>query len=254
MVLSRLSMLPLLLVTCLAMADTRETDTRRPVFLIAEVWPWGYFDENQQPAGLIHQFATRLASRADIDMQYRVLPPQRVLADLERNEGDFTMLFQNPDLHRYAQPIGLIQVSDILLIARRDSAQQLTLEALAGKPLGYIAGTNYGEAFHADRGTVKIPITGLTQAIRMLQLGRLEAMITSDILLHHSLKEAEVPPHAFRARLLTQGHESILYMASDSPNAHQLPAVSAALEAMHEHGELADLFRNSLDLPPMDKD
>lgn len=251
---SRLSLLALLLATCFAMADTSRAEPTEPVFLIAEVWPWGHFDEQRQPAGLIHTFATRLASRTGIKMQYRVRPHQRVLADLKHGEGDFTVLFQNPAVETYAEPIGVVQVSNILLITHKDSTQQLTLQALAGKPLGYIAGTYYGEDFHADQGTVKVPISGLDQAIRMLQLGRLEAMITSDILLHHSLKRTRTSPRDFRARMLTRGHAAYLYMANDSPNAHHLPALRAALEAMRDNGELESLFRHPLDLPPINGD
>lgn len=254
MFLLRLCMLPLLLVSCLAIGDTVQGRATDPVFLIAEVWPWGYLDENQQPAGLIHAFATRLASRAGIDMQYRLLPTQRVLADLKRKEGNFTVLFQNPAMENYAEPLGIVQVSDILLITQNESSQQLTLEALAGKTLGYIGGTYYGETFHADKHTVKVAISGLDQAIRMLQLGRLDAMITSDTLLHHSLKRQRIAPQAFRARMLTQGHTAYLYMVPDSRSAPYEPSVRAALEAMRNDGELDALFRDSLDLPQITQD
>lgn len=254
MLFKRLSILPLLLVSCLAIGDSIEDRTRQPIFLIAEVWPWGYLDEQYQPAGLIHEFASRLVERSGVQMQYRVLPHQRVLAELEHGGGDFTLLFQNPAVADFAEAIGQVQVSDILLITPKDSSQPLTLEALAGKRLGFIGGTNYGEAFHADQHTIKVPISGLDQALPMLQLGRLDAMITSDILLHYSLKQTRTPPAAFRASLLTQGHAAYLYMATNSPGARHLPAVRNALQTMRDAGELDDLFRNALELPPLTAD
>ncbi len=248
----RLLLISLLITSCSAMGETETRSPAAPTFLIAEVWPWGYFDQNHEPAGLIKTFAARLSEHAGVEMNYRILPHQRVLADFRRNEGDYTMLFQNPEVDSFAERVGMVQVSDILLVTQRESQQSLTLGALAGKTLGYIGGTYYGEAFQADQSIVKLPLSSLDQAIRMLQLGRLDALITSDILLHHSLRQAQLDPGAFRAQVLTRGHEAFLYVSQGSRNAVHVPKVRAALEEMRDNGELDAMFRNSLQLPPMD--
>ncbi|WP_373185144.1 substrate-binding periplasmic protein [Halopseudomonas sp.] len=247
----RLLVIFLLLASCSAMGSHGNNSANAPVFLIAEVWPWGYLDENNQPAGLITEFASRLSSRAGIEMHYRVLPHQRVLANFRGHDGDYTMLFQNPVVDSFAERVGLAQISDILLITPRDSRQKLTLAGLSGKRLGYIGGTYYGEAFSADRGIIKLPLSSLDQAIRMLELGRLDALITSDILLHHTLRQMQLDPQAFRSRVLTRGHVAYLYASRDNTTAIHLPAIQAALEEMRDSGELDSIFRNALQLPPL---
>lgn len=248
----RLLLLSLLITSCGAVGDPVTRPATPPTFLIAEVWPWGYFDKDNQPAGLIKTFASRLSEHAGIEMNYRVLPHQRVLADFRRSDGDYTMLFQNPEVDSFAERVAMVQVSDILLMTHRESQQSLTLGALAGKTLGYIGGTYYGEAFHADQNIVKLPLSSLDQAIRMLQLGRLDALITSDILLHHSLIQTQLDPETFRAQVLTRGHEAYLYVSHGSSTAAHVPLVRAALEEMRASGELDEMFRNSLQLPPID--
>ncbi|GGC85616.1 substrate-binding periplasmic protein [Halopseudomonas salina] len=246
----RLLLLSLLITSCSAVGAPVTQPPATPTFLIAEVWPWGYFDKDNQPAGIIKRFASRLSEQAGIEMNYRVLPHQRVLADFSRSDGDYTMLFQNPEVDSFAERVAMVQVSDIMLMTHRESRLNLTLGALAGKTLGYIGGTYYGEDFHADQRIVKLPVSSLDQALRMLQLGRLDALITSDILLHHSLRQAQLDPGIFRAQVLTRGHEAYLYVSHGSRTAAHVPLVRAALEEMRANGELDEMFRNSLQLPP----
>lgn len=254
MPLCRLLLIFLLFASCSAMGSHGNERSNAPIFLIAEVWPWGYLDEHKQPGGLIIEFASRLGALAGIEMHYRVLPHQRVLADFRGHEGDYTLLFQNPEVDSFAERVGVAQVSDILLITPRDSRQELTVAALAGKRLGYIGGTYYGEAFSADQNVVKLPLSSLDQAIRMLELGRLDALITSDVLLHHTLRQMQLGPQAFRARVLTRGHQAYLYASRSNHSAIHLPAIRAALEEMRSSGELDTLFRDSLQLPPLAAD
>ncbi|MBL4833222.1 MAG: transporter substrate-binding domain-containing protein [Pseudomonas sp.] len=243
-------LLTLLLVSSAVMGAPQRDHPPTPTFLIAEVWPWGYLDENENPAGLIHMLATRLSEHAGIQMRYRVLPHQRVLADFRRSDGDYTMVFQNPIVDDFAERVGVVLTTDMLLLTHRASPQDLTLEALAGKTLGYISGTYYGEAFAADRKTIKLPLSGLEQAIRMLQLGRLDALISSDIMLRYSLEQAQLNPQMFRTRVLAPGHEAHLYVSPGSRDASHLPAVRAALKQMRISGELDEIFGRALQLPP----
>jgi ABC-type amino acid transport substrate-binding protein len=145
----------------------------------------------------------------------------------------------------------MILEANILLIALQRSSQRLMLPALAGRTLGYIGGTYYGEAFQADTDIVKIPLSSLDQAVKLLQRNRLEALTTSDILLHHSLQQAQLDPRALRARVLTRGHAAYLYATRDNSASPHATAVRAALVEMRESGEMQAIFRGAMALPPL---
>jgi hypothetical protein len=81
---ARLLWLVLLFASAIPIGNATEHDASTPVFLIVDVWPWGYLNDNNQPAGLIETFASHLAARADIGVHIRVVPHQRVLTDFER--------------------------------------------------------------------------------------------------------------------------------------------------------------------------
>lgn len=245
-------LLLLLLHAAIAIGDTAPLQQKPLLFTTADVWPWGYVDPEGAPTGLISQFAEQLAAAAELPLQNRVLPHQRVLAEVQRGQADFTVLFENPYLDDLADSVGVVLNSDILLVSNHSYTAELSLKALAGKTVGYIRGTYYGEAFEHDQSIIKIPVYNLDQAIHMLHIGRLEALISSDVVFHHSLLAQNLSADHFRYEILTSGHAAHLYMSRKASHAELRPAISAALEQMRESGELRRIFHSSLRQPAAD--
>lgn len=238
-----ISCLIVVLAVCAATthADTYDEEPAR--FMSADVWPWAYIDEAGQPAGLLHTLAQRLAAEAGLPLKNRVLPHQRLRYEFRLGHGDFAVLFENPDLHDFASPIGEVLRSDMFLVTSADSSRELTFEALAGKPVGYIRGTYYGEVFEKDQGLVKIAVNNLDQALYMLKLGRLDAFLSSDILLYHTFLAQGIDPSGYRMRIQSRGYSGHLYMRREPSHPDQGPRIRAALETLRESGELAEIFR-----------
>lgn len=227
----------------LAPPSHAEVSDQEPVrFMSADVWPWAYLDQTGQPAGLLHTLATRLAAVAGLPLENRILPHQRLRHEFRLGHGDFAVLFENPDLHDFALPIGEVLRSDMILVAEADSSRELTFEALAGRPVGYIRGTYYGEAFEHDQGMVKIAVNNLDQALHMLKLGRLDAFLSSDILLYHTFLAQGVNPSGYRMRIQSRGYSGHLYMRQEPSRPEQGPRIRTALETLRESGELAEIF------------
>ncbi|SDS77082.1 polar amino acid transport system substrate-binding protein [Halopseudomonas xinjiangensis] len=212
-------------------------------FMSAEVWPWAYLDDSRQPAGLLHTLAQRLTQVAGLPLHNRVLPHQRLRHDFRLGNGDFAVLFENPTLDDFAIPLGEVLRSDMFLVAPAGSRVTLSFEGLAGRPVGYIRGTYYGEAFEADQGMIKIATHNLDQALQMLEAGRLDAFLSSDVVLYHTFLAKGIDPADFRLRVYTSGLGGHLYMQREASRPDYGPRLRAALDILRETGELEDIFR-----------
>ncbi|MBQ0777229.1 MAG: transporter substrate-binding domain-containing protein [Pseudomonas sp.] len=236
----------LALCTPTAFGDDQTPEAEKLLFMTADVWPWGYLEDNGAPAGLLSVLAERLAQEADLQLDNRVLPHQRLLSKFKHGEADYTVLFENPYLDEFADSLGVVLSSDILLVTDKDYSGKLTLAALQGKRVGYISGTYYGEAFEQNDSLTKIPVYNLDQAIEMLQLDRLDALISSDIVFHHSLKARELQPDVFRYAVHTRGHAAHLYISRQATNRQLAPRIQAALAQLDKSGELRRLFHSEV--------
>lgn len=248
----RLACLVLLIHSSFALSEAAPAPQKQLLFMTADVWPWGYVDPEGMPTGLISQFAEQLASTAELPLHNRVLPHQRLLADFQRGQADFTVLFENPYLDDLADSVGVVLNSDILLVSNHSFPGELSLTALAEKTVGYIRGTYYGEAFEQDQRIIKIPVYNLDQAIHMLLIGRLDALISSDVVFHHSLLAQQLSADHFHYQILTRGHAAHLYLSRKASHPELLPRISAALEQMRVTGELERIFHSSLRQPSTD--
>lgn len=229
-----------------AFSQEADPESEAIVFMTADVWPWGYFDANAEPDGLISEFARRLADVAGLPLNNRVLPHQRLLVEFKRGQGDFTVVFENPKLNDVADSIGVVLKADILLVAKSDYTGELSLAALEGKRVGYISGTYYGEAFQHNDTITKIPVYNLDQAMEMLHIDRLDALISSDVVFYHSLKSQSLQANQFRYEVHARNQAAHLYMSHLATNRHLAPRLQAALEHLHQTGELRTLFYSQL--------
>lgn len=214
--------------------------------MTADVWPWGYHDAQGQPSGLLSDFIQRLAQKSGVPLDNRILPYQRLLAEFKRGRGDYTVVFENPEFAGLADSLGQVLSSDILLVANPDFVGDLTLGALAGKRVGYISGTYYGEAFQHDEQLIKIAVYNLDQAIEMLRINRLDAVISSDIVFYHSLLALDLRPDTFRYVTHISEQPAHLYISGRAANRHLAIRLQAALANMHQSGELRTLFYSPL--------
>jgi ABC-type amino acid transport substrate-binding protein len=212
------------------------------VFAIPDVWPWAYEDENGVPQGSLVELTRRMSDLAGVPVEARLRPLRRALIELEAGEVNFSLLFQSPALDARAVNVGQVTSINIILAAMADSDYPLTLDALAGKRIGFIRGTYLGEEFEHNREVEKVPVALIGQAIEMLPLGRLSAILASDHAILRSLETLELSLEDLRFSKHIDGQNGALYMSRKSPRSGAAEKFRDALEVMEKGNELEKIF------------
>ena len=236
--------MPFALMLALFSLATR-ADTAEPapaVFMTADVWPWGHHDEYGRPAGLITELAKRLGEAAGLPVENRIVPHQRLIRELRQGRVTFTVLFDNPTLDDFTVSLGPVLNTHLLFLGLERNKQNLSLQGLAGKRVGHIRGTYYGQAFAEDTGMRKVAISDLAQGLNMLKMGRLDAIIISEIVLHYTLSELSLDINDFVYSIHSHSHPGNLYMFHQPTDPEQGERMRAALDALRDSGELDKLF------------
>lgn len=227
-----------------AVADHAAEAERQPaVFVIPEVWPWGYEDRHGRPAGTLVELAHRLVSLAGVPIEYELRPHRRAIAEIVQGESDFVVLFESPAIGSVTIDLGTVVRTQVLLTARADSMVDLSLEGLAGRSVAYVHGTFYGKEFEQADEITKIPVRDIFQATEMLKLGRVDAILCSDQALYRTLKSLDVSPESFRVAVFREGQEGHLYMSRKARHPELRDELVDALEQLRESGELDSIFR-----------
>lgn len=227
-----------------AVADQSGDAEHNPaVFVIPEVWPWGYEDRYGRPAGTLVQLARRLVSVAGVPLEYELRPHRRAIAEILQGESDFVVLFESPAIESIAVDLGVVVRTRILLTALPDSYVSLSLDGLSGHSVAYVHGTFYGKAFERADRIDKVPVRDIFQAIEMLKLGRVSAILCSDQALFRTLESLDMPAEQFRTAVFRQGQEGHLYMSRKSRRPELREVLVDALEQLRKGQELEHIFR-----------
>ncbi|MET4028173.1 ABC-type amino acid transport substrate-binding protein [Marinobacter sp. MBR-99] len=215
------------------------------LFAIPDVWPWGFQDDNGHLQGSLIELTDRLSELSGVAIRAQLLPLRRVILDVTRGRAEFAFLFQSPDLDENTIPVDTVLQLNLMLMAMRDTDFPLTLEGLASKRVGYVRGTYLGEAFKADEAVLKVPVYNIRQAIDMVLLGRISAVLASDHNIATTIDAYDFPEEEFRLQEHVKGQKARLYMSPSSGNPEHARLFKEALQHMRENGELERIFQTS---------
>ncbi|WP_342630712.1 transporter substrate-binding domain-containing protein [Marinobacter alkaliphilus] len=215
------------------------------IFAIPDVWPWGFQGDQGELQGSLITLMDRLSELSGVPVSAQLLPLRRVILDLLTGRAEFTFLFQSPELDENAFPVDTVLQINLMLMAMRDADFPLTLDGLAGKRVGYVRGTYLGESFKADEAVLKVPVYNIRQAIEMLMLERISAVLASDHNIAMTIDAYGFPAEEFRLQEHVKGQKARLYMSPDSGNPEHARLFKEALQHMRDNGELQRIFQTS---------
>lgn len=217
-------------------------ESTRANFSVPEVWPWAYETENGQKSGSLIKLTSRLSELSGVPVSIELRPQRRVLLEIASGDADFTFLFQSPELDEKAVPVVKVMNVNLLLLAAADTNYPLDLTSLANQRVAYIRGTYLGEAFTNNVDIIKVPINSVGQAIELLMMGRIAAILASDHNILRTLESRNMTFRQFRYQQHVQGQPAMLYRSRAGSDPAQADKFARALEAMAESGELKDIF------------
>ncbi|MDI9245019.1 transporter substrate-binding domain-containing protein [Marinobacter sp. CHS3-4] len=242
----------LLVGVAVAPVSLAESDTKPVTFAIADVWPWAYEDQRGKPSGSLVDVMRRLSELTDVPVEPRLRPVRRAISELKNGHINFSILFQSPDLDRQAVNLGKVVQANILLAATAETDYPLTLESLSGKSVAYIRGTYLGEAFEQNTEVVKVPVTLISQAIDLLSIGRISAILASDHAILKALEAMGLSSDVLRYNKHVPGQSGVLYMSGKAQRSDAAMKFREAIALMDENGELNRIFFGESGRPEYD--
>jgi polar amino acid transport system substrate-binding protein len=243
----------LALFVCLAVAPVSVASDEPVTFAIPDAWPWAYEDKGV-PQGSLVDVVNRLSELSNVPVSFRLRPVKRALVELDAGAVNFSLLFQSPFLDARAINVAQVVQVSIMLAAPANTDYPLTLEALEGQRIGFIRGTYLGEAFRNDTGVNKVPVALITQAVEMLSIGRLSAILASDHAILRALEAMDLSPDVLRYSNHIPGQRGALYMSRRASRPDVADRFRQAVAVMKQNNEFEKIFfgeggRRQLDGP-----
>lgn len=178
---------------------------------VTNLMPWS----NADGEGVLQRLAREIASRSGHLFDVMPLPYARGLEMLRLGKVDLMLAAQSDRLDSIATRIAMITESDVVLLARRGLAVT-TIRDMRGLRVGHLRQTAHIAKLANVHNIVEYECNNYSQALQMVEMGRLDALVCLRSALDFAMKSLAMPTFN-PTRLLSLGRASVfLYQAVTS--------------------------------------
>lgn len=217
-------------------------------FSTSNVEPWGWFNEEYEPKGLLVALNTALQKEM-MHRSHRILhftnhirPYPRVINDIKTGRADFAVLFNSRESDQFGESVGKVSDFKVLVTGLRDADSINSLQDLKGRPIGYVRGSRYGPVFDDNTDLSKVALDSMDKGLDMLLKGRLAALVCLDQTLFHALAKKRIPAGRTQTLMVLGSARADLYISRRSKNQSLAEIAEISLEALHQNGTIQAIF------------
>jgi len=156
--------------------------------------PYAIIEDDKLVGGIIKDLMDALTVELSIKVVYKSIPRMRTTDFLLAGDID-VMPISNPmwmkKSHQFLWSIPLFEELNLFVVSKGDSFEIKEFSDLDGKKLGTIRGYSYPElTTKFNRNEIfRLDVENLEQNFKKLRVGRIDALIDSDILIRHYLSQ-----------------------------------------------------------------
>lgn len=191
------------------------------------------------PRGLYIELLIEAARLAGWPLSFEQAPAARALLMLEQGQADLALgALRTPERERFLHYSRIsLPPEDKVVVTRVDAPTQQGMADLAGLRVGLHRGKRYGAAFDASRGMQRIELPDYLAALRMLALGRLDAVLLPERQARSLLADPLLASAALRIQpWRLAGETPYLVLGRVSPWLPRLAELEAGFDQLHRNG------------------
>jgi polar amino acid transport system substrate-binding protein len=202
--------------------------------------PWGYFDSDHRPTGMMYEISNRIAEVAGLPYTNTLVPYPRTAFELEHGNADFVLRFGNEQMERAAHPVAAIVTMPVILVGPKGTTYH-ELRELHGRTVGVIRTSSYVPAFDSDTAINRYSVNDYVIMAKMLSVRRLDAGVGSSAGIYYGAYMAGIKPEELGPPLILGQNNFILYVSKKNATPEMLRALKKAADKLGSSGEIKQI-------------
>ncbi len=208
-----------------------------------DIHPYGFEDKNGRIAGNLYEIANAIATEANVEFENSLVPLSRVVKYIQTNKPICTIVIRSEYSSEIAVPVANIHIDLHAGIIARKGIKLESYDDLDGLIIGLARGSYLEHPFDNDEKLQKHFVDGDRQAVKMLQMGRVDAVAGGISGLKFNMKSIEMPPEATEKPLILAKRVFWLHCAKSIQDRDLLERLRAAAEQLHKQGTIQKIWR-----------
>ncbi len=201
--------------------------------------PYG-IESEAQLSGIYFDLTNLLLNQAKIDREHYIYPYARIIHELKAGKTDLTIMFKYAELAPYVEYIFPLPPLKNVVVGRKEQPLY-SINQLNGKTIAYLRGANFSDEIDKNIKINKYRVNDFSQAISMLEKGRVDAIIGPLEPIYSAAKRLNLSKSFFGQPLIVSERIPWLQLSKKSIHKGSITKLKKEISALIEQGELARL-------------
>jgi polar amino acid transport system substrate-binding protein len=153
--------------------------------------PLGYYDQSKKLVGMHADVLDEIETLSGICIRKRLMPYARIWKSIENGGHDGGIVFRSPERSSIVEYVALIKAFKTVVIPKTGKKIR-SYDDLTALIIGKTRGTRLGDVFDNDYKLTILEVTNYKQAVNMLNIGRIEAIAGSALVLSYQLSQNNI--------------------------------------------------------------
>ncbi|MBL4631042.1 MAG: transporter substrate-binding domain-containing protein [Paraglaciecola sp.] len=205
--------------------------------------PLAYYDKENKLVGMHTELLEEISTLSGICINIHLMPYARIWKSIENGGHDGGIVFRTPERSHLVEYVALIKHFKTVVIPL-SSRQIRTYDDLSNLVIGKTRGTRLGDKFDNDERFILLEVTNYKQAINMLNLGRIDAVAGSALVLSYQLSQNNIPQASIDPtnHYVIGEREQWLQLSKHSKNKVDTKKLQNAVKLMIDNGTLDNIM------------
>lgn len=193
------------------------------------------------PSGIFVDVISELSRVSGVPITNALMPKVRGQAMLRAGEADLMIGLDNAELQATTRHVALVASFDVGIVAR-PGIRLRALSDLRGKTVGQLRSADYFAPLEQDSAILKYSTNTMAQMVKMLALGRVDAVVGVRESLYYAFQSEAIAPERIGDFLPLTSREAWLHYANASYDAATADKLAAAMQRMRASGSIAAII------------
>ena len=227
----------MMLVFCCLTLSAQETSSLQ-IRTIA-ISPYGN-ESDGQLSGIYFDLLNLSLKHVAVNREHYIYPYARIMQELKTGKADLTIMFKYEELAPYVEYIFPLPPLENVVIGTKNQHFH-SISDLHGKTIAYLRGANFSNKIDQSTNIHKYRVGDFSQAISMLEKGRVDAIIGPLEPIYSAAKKLNISKSFFGHPIIVSQRTPWLQISKKSIHKVSIAKLKKEMSILMRQGELASL-------------
>jgi polar amino acid transport system substrate-binding protein len=198
-------------------------------------------DPNRQ--GVVDIIYERLGEIAGVKFDVQSYPYPRVIESMKTGLLDVAIIFKNKSIQNFVTYVAEVSKSKVIILPSRGLNLNSYDDLYALHSIAVLRNANFESRFDSDGKLNKFTMIDYEQGLKMMALGRMDAIVGSKSGLEESIKSLEFDTSKFGKPFILSNKEWWLHVSTKSKYQYLIPELKKAVQLIYSDNLVYSLYQ-----------